>query len=215
MTSRARATILLTRLLCFTALLSLFALALCFVDNCRSLQTPSTRLPTCKAFVRPAQSAQPLSRDFHTCTSLAPAGSPLPPSRHPTHCGSPTRRTANLKILSLGRNNIKSMGGLVSFVSPAGCAKCACACVLCFPAIVSDHSPSPCLFWLAGRRRTTTATTTTTATQEAVSGTLEELWISYNLIEKTSGVECLKNLKVRVNGRLPCRRRGYRGVDIG
>jgi len=32
--------------------------------------------------------------------------------------------------------------------------------------------------------------------QEAVSGTLEELWISYNLIEKTNGIQCLKNLKV-------------------
>lgn len=32
--------------------------------------------------------------------------------------------------------------------------------------------------------------------QEAVGDTLEELWISYNLIEKLKGVHCMKNLKV-------------------
>jgi len=32
--------------------------------------------------------------------------------------------------------------------------------------------------------------------QEAIGDTLEELWISYNLIEKIKGVNVLKNLKV-------------------
>ena len=32
--------------------------------------------------------------------------------------------------------------------------------------------------------------------QEAVGETLEELWISYNLIEKMKGISSLKNLKV-------------------
>ena len=32
--------------------------------------------------------------------------------------------------------------------------------------------------------------------QEGVGDTLEELWISYNLIEKLKGVNCLKKLKV-------------------
>lgn len=50
---------------------------------------------------------------------------------------------ANLKILSLGRNNIKKIEGL-----------------------------------------------------DAVSDTLEELWVSYNQIEKLNGVECCKKLKV-------------------
>ncbi|KAG7510413.1 hypothetical protein JOB18_021097 [Solea senegalensis] len=49
----------------------------------------------------------------------------------------------NLRILSLGRNNIKALSGL-----------------------------------------------------EAVGDTLEELWISYNLIEKLKGIQCMKNLKV-------------------
>ena len=49
----------------------------------------------------------------------------------------------NLKILSLGRNNIKSLTGL-----------------------------------------------------EAVGDTLEELWISYNFIEKLKGINVLKKLKV-------------------
>ena len=49
----------------------------------------------------------------------------------------------NLKILSLGRNNIKSLTGL-----------------------------------------------------EAVGDTLEELWISYNSIEKLKGINVLKKLKV-------------------
>lgn len=31
---------------------------------------------------------------------------------------------------------------------------------------------------------------------EAVADTLEELWISYNQIEKLNGVECCKKLKV-------------------
>ena len=31
---------------------------------------------------------------------------------------------------------------------------------------------------------------------DAVSETLEELWISYNLIEKFNGIECCKKLKV-------------------
>ena len=31
---------------------------------------------------------------------------------------------------------------------------------------------------------------------EAVADTLEELWLSYNLIEKVNGVECCKKLKV-------------------
>uniref|UniRef100_A0A3P8S3N2 Dynein axonemal light chain 1 n=1 Tax=Amphiprion percula TaxID=161767 RepID=A0A3P8S3N2_AMPPE len=49
----------------------------------------------------------------------------------------------NLRILSLGRNNIKVLTGL-----------------------------------------------------EAVGDTLEELWISYNFIEKLKGIQCMKNLKV-------------------
>lgn len=35
--------------------------------------------------------------------------------------------------------------------------------------------------------------------QEAVSDTLEELWISYNNIEKMKGITSLGNLKVRHN----------------
>lgn len=50
---------------------------------------------------------------------------------------------AHLRVLSLGRNNLKKIEGL-----------------------------------------------------EAVSETLEELWVSYNNIEKLSGVECCKKLKI-------------------
>lgn len=32
--------------------------------------------------------------------------------------------------------------------------------------------------------------------QEAVADTLQELWISYNLIEKLKGIQCMKNLRV-------------------
>lgn len=32
--------------------------------------------------------------------------------------------------------------------------------------------------------------------QEAVADTLEELWISYNLIEKLKGIQSMKNLRV-------------------
>lgn len=32
--------------------------------------------------------------------------------------------------------------------------------------------------------------------QEAVADTLLELWISYNLIEKLKGIQCMKNLRV-------------------
>lgn len=32
--------------------------------------------------------------------------------------------------------------------------------------------------------------------QEAVADTLEELWISYNLIEKLKGIQFMKNLRV-------------------
>lgn len=67
-------------------------------------------------------------------------------------------RTANLKILSLGRNNIKSLGGL-----------------------------------------------------DPVAGTLEELWISYNLVEKTKGIECLKNLKVLYMSN--CKVKDWKEVD--
>ncbi|CAG4980498.1 unnamed protein product [Parnassius apollo] len=35
-----------------------------------------------------------------------------------------------------------------------------------------------------------------TATEESLGDTLEELWISYNLIEKLKGINVLKNLKV-------------------
>jgi dynein light chain 1 len=31
---------------------------------------------------------------------------------------------------------------------------------------------------------------------EAVSNTLEELWLSYNMIEKLNGIECCKKLKI-------------------
>lgn len=32
--------------------------------------------------------------------------------------------------------------------------------------------------------------------QEAVADSLEELWISYNLIEKLKGIQCMKKLRV-------------------
>lgn len=32
--------------------------------------------------------------------------------------------------------------------------------------------------------------------QEAVADTLQELWLSYNAIEKLKGIQCMKNLRV-------------------
>lgn len=66
----------------------------------------------------------------------------------------------NLKILSLGRNLIKNLVGLVMTVS-------------------LSLSPSYRPFF-----------------QEAVGDTLEELWISYNQIEKLKGIGGMKKLKV-------------------
>ena len=33
--------------------------------------------------------------------------------------------------------------------------------------------------------------------QEPVAGTLEQLWMSYNMVEKLKGITVLKNLKVK------------------
>ncbi|MBZ3888151.1 Dynein light chain 1, axonemal [Sciurus carolinensis] len=69
--------------------------------------------------------------------ALTPAG----PSNRSSD--SSNRRNENLRILSLGRNNIKNLNGL-----------------------------------------------------EAVGDTLEELWISYNFIEKLKGIHVMKKLKI-------------------
>ena len=45
--------------------------------------------------------------------------------------------------------------------------------------------------------------------QEAVSDTLEELWISYNNIEKLKGITVLAKLKVRSVGAWVPRKTGY------
>lgn len=69
----------------------------------------------------------------------------------------------NLRVLSLARNYIKSLNGIVStFGSP--------------PRYGANYHKS--------------------YFQESVGETLEELWVSYNLIDKLKGVESLKRLKV-------------------
>ncbi|KAM9817505.1 LOW QUALITY PROTEIN: dynein axonemal light chain 1-like [Neosynchiropus ocellatus] len=74
----------------------------------------------------------------------------------------------NLRILSLGRNCIKDLSGLVcvSLYTPlAPRVSIELACLLC-------------------------------VTQEPVRDTLEELWISYNSIEKMDGIQNLKKMTV-------------------
>lgn len=70
----------------------------------------------------------------------------------------------NLRILSLGRNYIKTLTGLVSV----------------------HFSLSFCVFVYF----------TFLKLKEGVADTLEELWISYNLIEKLKGINVLRNLRV-------------------
>lgn len=43
---------------------------------------------------------------------------------------------------------------------------------------------------------------------EPVAGTLQQLWISYNQIEKLGGLTCLKNLKVLYMSNNKVRREG-------
>ncbi|KAH3864681.1 hypothetical protein DPMN_027706 [Dreissena polymorpha] len=79
----------------------------------------------------------------------------------------------NLKVLSLARNNIKSLTGL-------------------------EYHTSQCQQKLGY----CTDTQYSNMSKEAVGDTLEELWISYNNIEKLKGINVLKKLKVlyiRVN----------------
>ena len=76
------------------------------------------------------------------------------------HHRSMPRSLEHLKILSLGRNLIKNLVGLVSDISTIG------------------ERPFALLV------------------QEAVGDTLEELWISYNQIEKLKGIGGMKKLKV-------------------
>lgn len=66
----------------------------------------------------------------------------------------------NLKILSIGRNYIKTISGLVS--KQSGIERDVIDCNL----------------------------------QECVADTLEELWMSYNFIEKLKGINVLKKLRV-------------------
>ena len=69
-----------------------------------------------------------------------------------------------LRILSLGRNNIKSISGLVISISNNFGFKWA---------------------WIDDL-----------LLKEAVAETLEELWISYNQIEKLKGIGCMKKLRL-------------------
>lgn len=70
----------------------------------------------------------------------------------------------HLKILSIGRNYIKTISGLVRSFSNN-----------LFYSIIKN------LIWLI---------------QEGVADTLEELWMSYNFVEKLKGINCLKKLRV-------------------
>lgn len=75
----------------------------------------------------------------------------------------------NLKILSIGRNYIKTISGLVSTRSMSF-----------FPYVnnvVVDYERS-IIF------------------QECVADSLEELWMSYNFVEKLKGINVLKKLRV-------------------
>lgn len=67
----------------------------------------------------------------------------------------------HLKILSLGRNQIKSIAGIVSLDTFNSSF------------IINDHT-----------------------FQEAVADTLEELWISYNQIDKLKGIGVMKKLRI-------------------
>ena len=70
----------------------------------------------------------------------------------------------NLRVLSVGRNYIKSLAGLVC--------------------IRNTFFEQRNIRWYSHKL------------QDAVADTLEELWISYNFIEKLKGVDVLKKLKV-------------------
>ncbi|KAM8876637.1 dynein axonemal light chain 1-like isoform 2-T2 [Synchiropus picturatus] len=72
----------------------------------------------------------------------------------------------NLRILSLGRNCIKDLSGLVGVM------------LYTPPHLPSEFECLPCLI------------------QEPVRDTLEELWISYNSIEKMDGIQNLKKMSV-------------------
>ena len=76
----------------------------------------------------------------------------------------------NLKVLSLGRNNIKNLNGLVRVPDTRPRV---------FPLFSTVH-PYPGFVFV----------------QEAVSDSLVQLWISYNSIEKLKGIGVLKKLKV-------------------
>lgn len=71
----------------------------------------------------------------------------------------------HLKILSIGRNYIKTISGLVKLRE-----------LFCYLKVMLQN-----LF---------------TYLQECVADTLEELWMSYNFIEKLKGINVLKKLRV-------------------
>lgn len=74
----------------------------------------------------------------------------------------------NLRVLSLGRNYIKSFNGLVGV-------------------ILQLHNIDIQNYKFTFERL---------FFQEGVADTLEELWLSYNLIEKLKGIQVLKRLRV-------------------
>ena len=127
--------------------------------------------------------------------------------------------TENLKILSLGRNNIKNLNGLVScpFTVHLNLNKFSVKCnsfivLLCSNAkstavseLLNDiwytigcmHTISKWLKESLLLQYIVLIMADFFAFQEAVAETLEELWISYNSIEKLKGIGVLKKLKVR------------------
>nr|KAF6391799.1 dynein axonemal light chain 1 [Pipistrellus kuhlii] len=85
----------------------------------------------------------------------------------------------NLRILSLGRNNIKNLNGLYLFLVQ-----------------ISLKRGRECSAWLFNAKNSHTAYSSPARGQEAVGDTLEELWISYNFIEKLKGIHVMKKLKI-------------------
>lgn len=102
------------------------------------------------------------------------------------YCASPE----NLRILSLGRNNIKALTGLVSYIQYEAFFQRYAMIHMTLNYTFLHQLCTPPLPLL------TLFLSFCVCVQEAVGDTLEELWISYNLIEKLKGIQCLKKLKV-------------------
>lgn len=101
----------------------------------------------------------------------------------------------NLRILSLGRNNIKALTGLVSYIWNIVWLSM-CFIIMYFSFFLDTVHFSFLHFVYYFVLIVCLCVSVCVCVQEAVGDTLEELWISYNLIEKLKGIQCMKNLKV-------------------